>query len=157
MSSCHCFQQMHLEPSPQEPIARETFLNFHHQKEAIKLTYMNGSTLANSTPAILEVCIVRFGKALFHCSMDRNVCHDTPSHGCRVGKRSCKRHLKSKKACPIKVYQSHMPHGFPFCRAHEKTIDHPFIPDLRLHGRKAATCRTQGVADNGLSFQSQRP
>lgn len=117
MSSCHCFQQMHLEPSPQEPIARETFLNFHHQKEAMKLTYnMNGSTLTNSTPAILEVCIVRFGKALFHCSMERNLCHDTPSHGCRVGKQSCFQASQIKKGMSN---QSHMPHGFPFCGAHE--------------------------------------
>ena len=134
MSSCHCFQQMHLEPNPQEPIARETFLNFQ-QNETMKIAYMKGSTWANSTPASLAVWVVRFGKALFNCCMDRNSCHVTLSHrqhGCREA--------ELQKACPIKVCS--MASLFVGLMNHHKSV----------HPCKAATCRTQGVAHNGLSF-----
>lgn len=119
------------------------------KKEAIKLTYMSGSTLANSNPAILEVCIVRFGKALYNCSMDRNLCHDTPSHGCRVGKQSCKRHLKSKKACPIKVI-CRMASLFVGLMNHHRSSFHPYSDstDVRLQLAEPKVSRTIGSASN---------
>lgn len=98
-----------------------------------------GSTLANSTPAILEVCIVRFGKALFNCSMHRNLCDDTSSHGCRV-------HLKSKKACPIKVI-CHMASLFVGLMNQHRSSLHPYSA-VRLELAEPKVSRTMGSASN---------